>query len=267
MPSTNSPVLLATDLSPWCDRAKERAQWLARRDGRRLRVLHVSDTPDNARAHIAAMLADEAPDLAADIVIRGGEPWEEITAEAGRADPCLVILGRHRRDALRDFFLAPTATLVLAGPPVLQAINLHAGPWRRAVIGTDFSPLAQRALSTVLELAPEAGVHLLHAFEMPFAGFITNHADTQAVTARNRAELEAAGHEAILAAGGQGRNVELLLARGGVIPSLHAEARRLDADLLVIGTGGGGGQAFGSTARALTVDPPCDLLVVPPGRD
>ncbi len=266
MPSAISPILLATDLSPWCDRAKERALWLARRDRRRLRILHVTDSPGRAGHHLAAMLADEAPDIEAEVVIRAGEPWEEIDAEAAALDPFVVMVGRHRPDALRDFFLAPTATLVEAGPPVLQAVNLHAGPWRRVVVGTDFSPLAQTALAAALALAPEAPFHLLHAFEMPFAGFITNRADTREVMDRHRADLETAGRAAIDAAGGQGRDIELLLARGGVVPTLHAEARRLDADLLVIGTGGGGGQAFGSTARALTADPPCDLLVVPPRR-
>jgi nucleotide-binding universal stress UspA family protein len=260
-----SPILLATDLSPWCDRAKQRALWLARREGAPLRVLFAAadeDLAGRARHELEAMLAAEAPDLDSTVIVRLGAGWEEIAAEVHTVRPRLVILGRHRRDSLKDFFFGSTASLLDGGPPTLQAVNMHAGPWRRAVVATDFSPLAQRALEVAADLAHDAELHLLHVFDMPFGGFISNAADTDATTARHRQELERSAAAAAAAAGA--RPVALDLARGAVVPTLSAEVARLGADLLVLGTGGGGGHDFGSTASALTDDPPCDLLVVPP---
>ncbi|HSV30341.1 MAG TPA: universal stress protein, partial [Candidatus Omnitrophota bacterium] len=154
-----SPILLATDLSPWCDRAKERAILLARRLGRPLRVVVVVENdPGEAEMRriatdLSEMLAAEAGDLATETVIRQGEAWEEIGAEVRSSGAGLVVMGRHRSDALRDFFLTPTAALVDAGPPILQAVNASSGAWRDVVVCTDFSERGRRALDQAVALA------------------------------------------------------------------------------------------------------------------
>lgn len=259
-----SPVLLAHDLSEACDRAAQRAIWLARRDGRALVVVWVVEDPvgidmERGERELAELLANQAADIETTLQVRIGAPSEEICEAAKAAGAGLVVVGAHRREWPRALFTGPTATSFDIGVPVLQAHDLSGGPWRNVMVGMDGSRAAQRALDAAITLGRVTPLHLVHVYDVPFAGFITG-GDAAAEFAKPRLELLA---DAVRSAEARGQTVISHLRRGSVIATLDQSARDLNADLLVIGAGGDGGNPFGHIARALTKAPPCDLMVVP----
>lgn len=259
-----SPILLAHDLSAACDRATQRAIWLARRDNRPLIVVWVVEDAEFAdiacgTRELTDLLANQAADLATELQVRQGDPCEEIGVAAREAGAGLVVVGAHRREWPRGLFACPTAALLETGTPVLQAHDLSGGPWRGVMVGTDCSVAGRHALAAAIEIGQVSSLHLVHVYDVPFPGFITG-ADPAAQIAASKGRALA---EAARWAAGRGQHVVAHLVRGSVVATLDQQARLLGVDLLAIGAGGDGGQPFGQTARALTLKPPCDLLVAP----
>lgn len=259
-----APILLAHDLSEACDRATQRAIWLARRDGRKLIVVWVVEDGDDAAIargtrELTDLLANQAGDLTTELQVRTGAPREEIGEAAQSAGAGLVVVGAHRREWPRALFIGPTAALLETGTPVLQAHDLSGGPWCGVMVGTDCSVAGEHALQAAIDIGQVSPLHLVHVYDVPFSGFITG-ADPAAEIAATKGKTLA---EAASGAEGRGQAVITHLERGSVVATLDQQARQLGVDLLVIGAGGSGGQPFGHTAWALTLKPPCDLLVTP----
>lgn len=291
-------LLVASDLSPGSGRALARSIELAARHGARLVVLHVveggpaSGAPPMLEARARAAEADLrlevdplvlrfAPQGRAEVDIRvvPGRDFEQIIAQARAVEADLVVLGAHGAHSVRDLFVGTTAGKVLrAGDcPVLVVKKVPKNSYRCVLVPVDFSGPSRLALALALDIAPGAAVHVLH---VPDVGL---EPDLRRAGATPE-ELEAYRRERIDAGeGGLARFLEE--ARGGtesgpergVVQSLvepgrpaaviPAVARRLRADLVVMGTRGRTASPrllLGSVAEHVLRDARCDVLAVRP---
>lgn len=279
-------LLVATDLSARSDRALDRAVALARSSGAHLTVLHVAD--ENlpckalgtvlaaAEADIRSCLAKLGRDCPADTAVRvvAGNDYRQILEAADRDAYDLIVLGRHRNETSDVGVDGTTLGRVvrMGDRPVLVVSGRTEGPYRKVLLGVDFSDFSRSALRAALEIAPEAELHLVHAFEVPFEGFLPGWETRNEVRDehdRAFAQLveEAAGPLVAARSGCRtGKpKIRKILRQGEPAGVLRKEACRIAPDLLAVGTHGRAGLAraiLGSVAQDLLDRPPCDVLVV-----
>ncbi|MGF1624285.1 MAG: universal stress protein [Alphaproteobacteria bacterium] len=275
-------LIVATDLSARSDRAVERAVALAAEAQAALTVVHVVDAQlpgriverqlEDAQAVISDHLASlpDSAKVSTEIAVLLGTDAEDIIRRAEETDADLVIVGVHRNEPSRRLFTGTTAERVIrkGTRPVLMVKDRVQGPYRRVMMGIDFSVCSRRALGFALKLLPLAGFQLVHAYEVPFKGFLTG-SDTQRMVARkHEGEMELLVKEelgALLSSVATPPSCETVLREGPVRKVLQEQMERLKPDLLVVGTHGRTGVAgalLGSVAQDLLGDPPCDVLAV-----
>lgn len=276
-------LLLATDLSPCADLALQRAIRLAREHHAALSVLHVVDedlpsslaevTKAGAERIIRDRLAALPDSEQVEVVVKvaSGKPFRSILAQAVEEKAELIVLGLHHHEGgLKEMFRGTTAERVIriGNVPVLVVKSEAKAAYGRVVVGADFSVHARRAMRLALRLAPAAELHLVHAFLVPFEGFMYGTGTRQQAESEHRDSMAAM----------VGDEMKTFLASfEGVPPRLHQvcregmaqdiilkEAVGNDADLLVLGTHGRTGVAhafLGSVAEDLLAEAPCDVLV------
>jgi len=279
-------ILVATDFSTRSDRALRRAVLLARAIGASISLVHVIDDDQPARLLEAergaalALLNEQALSLGTiegvqcDPGIVLGDPFEAIGRAAAAIGPDLLLLGPHRRQALRDIFAGTTAERVIraARRPVVMANAVPASPWRHLLVALDLSAPSGEALKTVGELGlGEAKVSVVHVFDAPGSGLIT------------RAAMSADQREAYLAAeeARAGEALDRFLEGSDVPPPrrilhchetsvarhIQAAAHEISADLIVLGTRGRGALAtvlLGSVVEEVLRTAELDVMAVPP---
>ncbi len=278
-------LLVATDLSARSDRALERAFSLARDLGADLTILYVVD--EDLPAAMAeeletaakrslqqcvdslAAAAQPAPD--ASIKVVSGRPYSDIIeiSEAERAD--MIVLGMHRENAFKDMFRGTTVERVLrAGHlPVLLVKDRAGSPYRRILVGVDFSVCSKKAIEFAVAFAPDAEFHLVHAYDIPFKGFGFSHGTRRAASKSHETQFRAMVDEELAkfvsSLDAQPPNIRPVMEEGIATDVLHRQIAHLKPDLLVIGTHGRTGithAILGSVAEELLRDPPCDVLAV-----
>ncbi|MFP4269069.1 MAG: universal stress protein [Alphaproteobacteria bacterium] len=153
--------------------------------------------------------------------------------------------------------------------PVLIVRDPVKGPYERVLAAVDFSVFARRAVEFTLGFLPNAEVELIHAFNVPFGGFLKGEDTRDQMVAEIDARVRKLLDEEMATflaqlddAAGQLRGVML---EGGVREVLIARVQQTALDLLVIGTHGRSGLAhavLGSVAEDLLRSPPCDVLTV-----
>jgi len=276
-------LLVATDLSGRSERALERAMALAKEAAAALAVVHVVDEDlppalaetqvDEARRLLQARcdaLADGGrPEVTVEVV--RGRPHAAIRAAAARHGAELVVLGTHRHDLWRDMFRGTTAERVVrtCPVPVLLVRDAVDGPYRRVLAAVDFSVFARRAVEFTLGFLPNADVELIHAFNVPFAGFLKGE-DTRdqmlaEIDGRFRKLLDEEMATFLAHLDDAARHLGCVMQEGGVREVITARVQQTTPDLLVIGTHGKSGLAhafLGSVAEDLLRSPPCDVLTV-----
>jgi nucleotide-binding universal stress UspA family protein len=275
-------ILVATDLTPRSDRALSRALRLARQ-GARLRVLHVvdEDLPDDAAAFlkaraekaIAEQVAALAPagTAAPECMVTLGRGYRTILEAADEIDADLIVAGIHRDESIGSYFLGTTVERVLrvGRRPVLVVSEPPAGPYHRAMVCVDFSVHSRRAVDCALRLVPDGEAILLHVYDVPFAGLITDRASHDQVRATEeesfREMMDGEMKALVAALPRPPAKLRHLLVRGSVREEIRRAAAEHKPDVLAIGTQGRTGvpRAFlGSVAADLLDDPPCDVLAV-----
>ena len=276
-------ILMATDLSARSDRSLERAVSLACDHGAELTVLHVVDeglpaslADAQARAarasiqeHLDGLAADESPRISTEVLF--GRDYADILEVSEKTNAEVVVLGVHRADSLRDMFRGTTAERVIrAGTaPVLLVKDRVRDSYRRIMVAVDFSVCSRRALEFAIKFAPSARFHLVHAYDVPFKGFLHGRDSQREVSKQHQAQLEELV-EAEMAAflssvEGMAPKLERVMEQGVIRDVIHRQVDRLKPDLLVLGTHGRSGVArafLGSVAEDLLREPPCDVLAV-----
>lgn len=282
-------ILVAADLSGRSDRALARGFALAKELHGTLQVLHVvdADLPAELRDHSVEWarqtLARETEALVtetgvkAELQVIAGHAKVDIVAQARSQDCDLVLLGVHDRSEPKGMhFGRTTAAEVLSWAPVPVLLVARAAdePYRRAIIGVDFSVFSRAAIRYGFGIAPSARFRLVHAYEIPFKGFLGHAANTEQVAYSRRLEFDAFLNEEIALlsrhaaeVGIPAAELESKLQEGAPCEVLEAACAEFGADLLVVGTHGRTGVSraiLGSVAADLLSAPPCDVLVVKP---
>lgn len=276
-------ILIAADLSERSDHALERALALTRQFGAELTVLHVVD--DNlpasvieklraaAKDELESRLGTVSDDLANRVTLRVdvGDPFAKILDAAWSRQVDLIVVGLHRPRWLSDIVLGATLERLLrvCDRPLLVVREAPAGPYRKVLVAVDFSVCSARAFEASVRLVPEGQFHLVHAFETPFAAFLTSRGAQLEAAAQHARELERTIEQQLqdmaTTLPGGAPKPELALVRGEPTNVILDQIAKQHPDLLAVGTHGRTGIAravLGSVIRNLLRDPPCDVLAV-----
>jgi len=278
-------LCVATDLSPRSAVARRRAAMIAGPKAWALTLLHAIDDdqpPGVLSAHRAAAeaaLAAEAAALArearvaCDARVILGDPSESLAQAAAGAD--MLIIGPHRRRAIRDFFIGTTGERLIraAATPVLSVHAPPQAPYRKLLLAVDGSPASAAALAAVraLALTPAQDVTALMV------------ADAPEVSLLRRGGATAAERDAVIRAAERAAALRLaaFLPHGGfpcaretafasdqtVAQTICDAAERLECDLIVMGTRGLRGapaRFIGGVAEQVLSRARIDVLAAPP---
>ena len=279
-------IIVATDLSARSDRALERAVQLAEQHGAALRVLNFvdEDLPQTiqdqletaARGQIDTLLDKIARSKPAELsaeVVRGAIDRDlPLIAEDENAD--LLVFGIHRNESGRRPLAGTTIEKIVRQSlrPVLVVSAPVKAAYRKVMIGVDFSIYSRIAIRTARSAAPDAEYFAVHAFQVPFEGFQPGKATRDTVRKDHERDFSLMIEEEMAAFIPSGEcdvtvdaPIQKIIRHGSARSVLRTEARRLEPDLLVLGTHGrvGVARAFlGSVAEDFLSHPPCDVLMV-----
>lgn len=259
-------IVVATDLAPRSDRAVDRALELGREWNADVHVVHAieRDAPTSA-LDVRRVLPD--PGAEASVSLPYGPAPKAITDTAREQGADLLVTGVARYNDLGDYLLGTAVDHVVrnAPCPVLVVKQRAHGPYQRLLIATDFSKGARAALLAAAALFPDARLHLVHAYHVPFESRIKSQ------DVRDIALTEAQGKlDALLADLPEDlrARIEPHLAAGEPGTVLDQVARDVWPDLVVIGARGISGivqAALGSVASTLLQRIAVDTLVVREG--
>ena len=286
-------VLLATDLSARCDRALDRAVAIAADANAQLTILHVYEElgsrrtygrhpapswqapPDAvaiAKRRIRQGLRADVGDAVerATVLIEDGEPSEVIerVAASERADLIVTGVASERPFASQPVILGRTVEKLLRRVqiPTLIVRNRPRASYEHILVATDLSEPSARALQVALRFFPNQALHLLHAFEIPYAGLIDDpHRQAPTFQVVHAEELAAFIDKMVLPEEARRRLVKLV-EPGRPAQLVHEYVRDHSADLVVLGTHGRGAMleaVLGSTAKNILLSLHCDALLVP----
>jgi nucleotide-binding universal stress UspA family protein len=278
-----SEFLMATDLSARSDRALERAVMLAREHDARLTIVHVvdedlpaalADSQQNAaeesiRQHVNALTAPDGLDVSTEVIF--GRAYIDILEMSEKMEAEMIILGVHREDAFKDMFRGTTAERIIRGSnvPVLLVKDRPDNPYRRIVVGVDFSVYSRRAVEFAIGFVPSGEIHLVHAYDVPFEGFLYGRDTRKQVSKEHQIQFEKMIEDEMAAFLGsfepKGLMIECVMKKGSAREVIHRQVNQAKPDLLVVGTHGRTGVAhalLGSVAEDLLSQPPCDVLAV-----
>lgn len=289
MPRTTPPraILLATDLSARCDRARDRAVQLARQWDARLIALTVApperdseirdatlgvpgwaDAPPPLEAARRALQRDlDEAGLDARIRVEAGDPGQTALRVAGEEGCGLIVTGIARNEAFRPAVLGSTIAWLARHSP-LPVLVVHARPrgaYRGVAVASDLSATARHALETAAACFPDtAGLAIVHAADPPRQGLLDSPADRDARVAQALTRV----HEHLIVAdlpdALRGR-VEAVVEEIDPVRLLDLFVRTRGTDLLVLGSHGRSALfdiLIGSVAQRMLETVRTDTLIV-----
>lgn len=185
-------LLLATDLSPRCDRALARAAQLAEEWQGELIALNVLDVaawPDQTMAWVSGaerrnLLEIARRQLASDLAglkVRSsprmaipGDAARAIRNVAHHADCGLVVTGISQGEAFHRFLMGSTVKRLANSlhQPLLVVRNRVQGTYRNILVTTDYMPASRQPLLTAAGLFKGKPLTLYHAGSGPAPGVI-----------------------------------------------------------------------------------------------
>jgi nucleotide-binding universal stress UspA family protein len=276
-------VLVATDFSDGARCALKRAARLPLRPDARITLVHVipNDIPGKLRSQAVGesgrALAQAAEDLHALGRASGNEGWligcetlegsaaKQITKRARAVDADLVIVGRHGRRPIADFFVGSTAQKVLrlGEAPVLLARSAAEVPYQRVLVGLSLESGAAKVLRASRLLATNPAIQVFHASHVPFEEYVAIGGEL-ALRYRNEYSEEASSRLDALV--GKSRlEATISIKPGDPRQLLLDEVSAFGAQLLVLGTHGRKGlerMVLGSVAEWVLARVEVDTLIV-----
>lgn len=279
-------ILVATDFSTRSDRALRRAILLARQFSAAIVIVHVVDDDQPPRLREAevresAALLDEiaatvrAIDrLSCETLLVLGDPFQAIADSVHSISADLVVMGPHRRQALRDVFIGTTVerTIRISSRPVIMANDVPAGRYDRVLVATDLSDGSAAAIADArgLGILDHTDIIVFHAFDSQAVGLIIRAGMTMDQLKDHIAEAEARAmaelNEFLRRVDVQPRRRVTQLIEVSAAAAIRDRIRAEKADLVVIGTQGRTGLAkffVGSVAEEILRTSEVDVLVVP----
>jgi len=287
-------ILAATDLSSNSSQAIDRGFRVARDSGARLDILHAVGIDalaplreflrEDAEA-VSQRILDEASDrlteLVADSPARNGVP-ANLHVERGlagtaiplfveRAGVDLVVVGAHGKGFLQRMLLGSTASRLLrkCQCPVLVVKQEAHGTYKRALVAVDFSPGSQATVRIAREVAPNAGLVLLHVFDVPFEGKMQYAGVSEEVLLQYRIEARARAvqqlRELAELAGLTSGEYSGLVVHGDATRNIMEHEEKYRCDLIVMGKHGTHVTEellLGSVTKRVLAESLSDVLVV-----
>jgi nucleotide-binding universal stress UspA family protein len=279
-------ILFPVDFSERCLLAAPYVEWIARKFGSEVTLLHVMDNPpypprlrtesprlyeDLIRIH-EAELADFAPGVFDGMgitrVIDIGEVAEVVTRYSKRNETDLIVIPTHGLGTFRWLLLGSVTAKVLNDSlcPVWttthsETVHPTAGHLSSIICGVDIFSTPARVIEAASEMAAVYGgvVRLVHAIGAPEAESARS-ADAEL----KRFLLNSARDEIDKFQGEAGTNWEVCIQGGTVASVLRDVAIECKADLVVIGRGHLQNHfgRFRSHVGAIIRESPCPVLSV-----
>jgi len=277
-------ILVATDLSERSQHAVRRAALLALLAQSSLNILHVVDDAfpgdfidaqvKRAQAWLSEHIPVDAGLPVPNLIVRQGDPHEQILKVAGECGADLIVLGGHRRRQLLDGFLGTTAERLLrvSTRPVLIVHDAGLDPYRRVYIGTDLSTPSAHAFAVTRRLGL-LGSHpsVVHVFVAVGVGKLRSLGiDPAPLIARERDAASQRLISFIADLEVPGTDVAVVLREGRATQQILRVVSDERAQLLVMGTRGRAGATravLGSVTEAVLRAVQCDVLAVPAATD
>ncbi len=289
-------VLVPVDLTPISDRVLARVAQLPLAEDARVTLLHV--VPDGLSAseqrsaereadktlreemrHLRKLLPRRVRLIA---LVTQGSAAAEIAARANKLNAELIVMGRAGGRPLRDAFVGSTAERVIrqARVPVLAVRQPARGRYHRPALALELDASAPEVVRLLLRVLPppRPPVDVIHAFETPFRGLIypslaEDELDEVKNELREKATLELEQVFEMALSTSNVRRVDGPYWRthvryGSPRSVVETVTRRVESDLLVVGSRGHSGAAYmllGTVAGDLLRAAKSDVLVVPSG--
>ena len=283
-------ILVATDFSADADRAVARAARLAEEHRASLEILHVVDRPAlvetqtlegvprdfrrgvvaDARARLG-QLRDLSPGAPAiQLSVRIGAPRAEILKASAPVD--LLVLGVRGANTIRDLLLGTTAERILnkARTPILIVRCLSSDSYQRVLAPVDFSAYSQKALELATRVAATAIVTAVHAYIVPFEGYLrlggSPDAQITAYRVQEKLKADAQMRDLLDIFGTNHARLHGVVVHGDPTPAILQMEEQMQADLIVIGKRGRSAMSdalIGSVTRRTIANARCDVLVLP----
>lgn len=286
--SAPARVLLATDLSPRCDRAFDRSVQLARDWQAGLTVLNVLEAPQGPDQILAWAVEDKAfdpqqdarrqigrdlalLDASAEIrLLRSPDPAETIRSVAADLAADLTVTGLARDEPLGRFLLGSNVERLARTleRPLLIVRNRPHGRYRRITVASDLADESRVVLQTAVRWFPGSVLELFHA-QPRLRGL---DAPLQAAELTPAAPACRQRCEQFVSASGVPRTAlrEVVAVEGPLETSLTRYVRRHAVELVVMGShesAGFLGALLGSPLDRLLAWVPADVLVVPAAKE
>ncbi|MEP7245664.1 MAG: universal stress protein [Gammaproteobacteria bacterium] len=281
-------ILCATDLLAKSEAAIDRAALIANDVGADLSLLHVVvpmnselDLEQTLRSAIQNMKSRSRPPRwragpAPNVIVRAGQPSRVILDTVKEHKIRLLVMGPHRKGSLHDTLEGTVAARVLASRrcPVLFAQGSSRSPYRNVLLALDLSSVSAAAVRAAdgLAITRTAEVSVVHAYEPPYQGML-QHAGVGvgaivACAEGWKREADTAVRDFLKWQNAGFTRYEVMIEEGHAAAAILRTARRVQPDLLVMGTRGRGRARralLGSVANEVLHQIECDVLVVPHG--
>ena len=272
-------VVAGVDLTAMGRRVADRARLIAEAHDAPLRLVHVAEPTGEAMIEpgLARLMRDHVTEAANDLcdwcrsrsdidvrldVVKGSPSWE-LASRAKKAD--LVVVGSSTIDA---FTVGPTARRVteMSTSDALVVRRQPRVPYRRVIVGVDFSEASRMAIERAMKLFPDAQITALYSLPSRFdivlarAGLFTEELD-----ASRGYRLEAAADRMAEFTQSWNGQLNTVVADGPPTETIDEVVRRRNADLVVVGSRGASATRMvllGTVAEGLVAHAPCDVLVV-----
>lgn len=282
-------IMMATDFSERSDRALRRATLLARQFDAPLSIVHVVDDDqprrivESERNTASELLRElrstlqEFDGISCDTRVVLADAFVGIARAVEEEAPELLVIGPHRRQALRDVFVGTTAerTIRSVTCPVLMVNAPPVGTYGHVMLTTDLSAGAERAAGTsvALRLMDGADVSVLHVYDAPATRLAMSHtvpSDNREVYLENlRKEAAANLAQFVKKTGVRSQRQLVRLGLNAPATEILKTAKDEAADLVILGTEGRKGVSkffLGSVAENVLRMADRDVLAVPPAR-
>lgn len=279
-------ILCATDLLPKSEAAVERAGMIAQQLGAELSVVHTmasvrGERALDSKAHDALLQMRRRfrpphwqHDRAPTIWIRTGRVAAELLDILHRTRPSLVVLGPGHQHRMRDRLRGTIADKVVTTRccPTLIVRREASRPYGKVLLALDLSPAAPETLAAAqsLVLRHSTDAQVIHAFEPDYRGIVPSIAmemdDAAGANSPERHAAEKALRTLLSRHADQCIRYEVMLSPAIPLVAILRAVRRLQPDLLVLGTSGHGRfrrALLGSVAIRVMERVSCDVLLVP----
>lgn len=284
IPQLPRRIMLASDLTPACDRAFDRAVQLAQQWDAELVVCHVIESSAirpwgmerrvrNAGIELDRLIGSSPIKRKVPRHIVVGDPADRTLEHARQIECDFLVTGPAHGKILGDKLLGSTAARMVrrATQPVLAVRRRPEGAYKTIVTAVDFSEASKVAFAKGRAFFPSAQLTVLHAYRVS-PNWTGPNADKSIdiVEAEERAhvlrEAEQDMADLIATPNDTSGSIVTKLLEGTPATAFADYVEKSWPDLVIAGTHGRGGEqqdAIGSVSEMLLMMLTCDVLAVP----